>query len=158
MNEEIFTFTPIEQGSNWVSWGFGLIAVLGVVVLLTILNTKRKRSHSEITSMPIIILVTLATLLAAGAFFYSIKSTENLESVRLSKNEISTPFGIVKTEDIKNIYFFPPPDKINPLQNSDSIAEIYLIIEDLNGKKHPLSSRTYDIEAIHNTWKTLQKQ
>jgi hypothetical protein len=158
MNEEIFTFTPIEQGANWVSLGFGLIAVLGIVVLIRLLNYKRRRNSSEVTIVPIILLVILATLLAVGAFLYSIRSTQELESVSLSKSEIQTPFGVVKTEDIKSVYFFPNPDKVIPPPNNDSTLEIYLIIEEVNGHKHPLSSRTYDIEAINNVWKNLQKK
>jgi hypothetical protein len=158
MNEKIFTFSSLEQGSNWVSIGFGVIAALGIFVLLYQLNNRViKRSASEIASTPIVILVFLATLLATGAFLYSIRSAKQLGSVSISSDEIRTPFGSVKTQQVKSVYFYPTVDLKTLEEKSESGEEIYLIIEQANGYKHPLSSKACDIKAIYNAWTSLQQ-
>ncbi len=156
MNLETVTFTPLGQGSDWVSVGFGLITLLGIAVLIFQFNSKRKVTPSEISSNPIIGLVALATLLAAAAFIYSKKTSYEFETVEISSEHIRTPFGECKISEIKSVSIYP--EKVNSEDPDEELDEYYLIIEETNGHRHPLSSKSYDIDLIQKTWLELTKK
>ncbi|MFT4665429.1 MAG: hypothetical protein ACI8YQ_002564 [Polaribacter sp.] len=155
MNLETLTFTPLGQGSDWVSVGFGLITLLGIAVLIYQFNSKRNLTPSEISSTPIIGLVALATLLAAAAFIYSKKTNYEFEIVELSTEHVKTPFGKCKTSDVKSVKFYPESKNRTSDNPDEEIDEYYLVILEFDGHRHPLSSKTYDIGLIYKTWLEL---
>ena len=155
MELNALTFTPLDKGWDWISVGFGCIAFLGLVVLLYQLRAKRKSSASEISSIPIMLLVTFATMLASGALIYSLISTNQIETVEISDKQIRTPFGTCEIAQIQDVYIYPKPliDTFPQISEKES----FLIILEYGGFQHSLSSKSYDIQPIYYELKKVVK-
>ena len=147
MELDDFTFSPVDQGWDWITVGFGGIAVLGLLVLFYQIKNKKQLSKSEISSTPIILMVGLATILAIGSLTYSFISTDQMETIKLSKTTIRTPFGVTNLDDIKKVYIYPDQNISSTDKNSKK--EFFLIIEEYNGTQHSLSSQVYDVKQIY---------
>lgn len=152
MKLETVTFSPIGEGWDWISVGFGGIALLGVFALIYQFKNKKLEDSSEISSRPIIIMVAIATLFATIAFIWSIFTNDKLENVEISAQHIRTPFGACSVDEIKAVYFFPNPEENTIPKKDDLQEEVYLIFEQKNGVSHPLSSKTYNIKEIKQAW------
>ncbi|MFK7808630.1 MAG: hypothetical protein AB8F74_12570 [Saprospiraceae bacterium] len=155
MNLDTVTFTPIDQGWDWILVGFGLITLLGISVLLYQFYVRKKHTSTEMSSGSIVGLVGLATFLAAASFLYSLESSYEYDIVEVSPEHLRTPFGDCKMTDVKSIYIYPDSTDLDP--EAILSTEFYLIIEEKNGHRHPLSSRSYDIDAIQESIVIHQK-
>ena len=141
-------FIPINQREDWITLCFGLTATIGLLVLIWQLKHKRQSTNSELSNMPILLLVALATMLAVGGFVYGRNTTLLLETIEINTNYIRIPYGTIDLAEIKNVYIYE--GNSNGFFNVSLEERAYLIIEEYNSKRHSISSKVYDIDPIHS--------
>ncbi len=154
MNEIIATFDPIQTGLTKDLMTFGILTIVLLCGLVIGNRMKVKYEQRHYKNM-LLMLTFFATLICAGATFFTWLTTIKLTPVVMRAQDMDTPYGTVDYTDIRNAYYYQ--DKQTAKYAADKVIKEtqFLIIDEISRKSHALSEENYDIDKIFSL---LEKQ
>ena len=157
MNEIIATFDPIQTGLSKDLMTFGILTIVLLCGLVIGNRMKVKYEQRHYKNM-LLMLAFFATLISAGATFFTWLTTIKLTPVVMRAQDMDTPYGTVDYTDIRNAYYYQ--DKQTAKFAADKVIKEtqFLIIDEINRKSHALSEENYDIDKIFSLLEKQVKQ
>jgi len=154
MNEIVATFDPIQTGLSKDLMTFGILTVVMLIGLVVGNRMKVGYEQRHYKNM-LLMLAFFATLICAGATFFTWLTTTKLTPIVMRTQDMDTPYGTVEYTDIRNAYYYQ--DKQTARYAADKVVRKtqFLIIDEINRKSHALSEENYDIDKIFSL---LEKQ
>ena len=144
---ETLVFEP-GYGGLTGTLAFSLAGVLlGGVGLWIGVRKEWKRKDRKAYKPIVALLSFILALLSVGTIVFTLLAREKLVDVVISQDSITTQYGTVGIQAIKNAFIENEiqPSFFNPVAR-DTIH--LLIIEEMTGKAHVLSSENYDVDGI----------
>ncbi|MEM1218703.1 MAG: hypothetical protein AAGH79_07315 [Bacteroidota bacterium] len=147
MEEIVMTFTPDNGGLNSTTlWATaGLVVALGVFVWGLL---PGERGIPKALKPVISMLGFVGILVAGSTVFFSAWADRKIGPVQVSDTGIETPYGEALYANIRKVSVEKDnPTSIFPATSDADIAS-FLLIEEISGKTHVLSSENYPIQEI----------
>ncbi|MCB0642409.1 MAG: hypothetical protein KDC44_12250 [Phaeodactylibacter sp.] len=144
---ETLIFEPHYSGINGTVGIAALGLVLGALGLWIGIRKEWKRKDRQAYKPLVALLSFIVVLLCAGTVVFSLLAREKLVQVTLTEDALTTQFGTVAVRAIRNAFIETDvqPHFFNPVGSDTTYL---LVIEEMSGKAHVLSSENYDIEGI----------
>jgi len=160
MESPLHSFEPSLYGINTLTIVFLSLTFLLAVLLyfqnkkkVPYYEKKRKRLYSMLLFFGILIFGTTGLLNFANSL--------NLKTVKFYSDNIETPQGRIKYDDIQSAYIYvdKPFTLTQNSQNPSSTKKRrLLIIEEYSKKTHVLSEENYQVDEILTTLKKISKK
>jgi hypothetical protein len=151
MGELIVSFEAMDTGNDLLWWSALVIAILGFTGTFLILFFRLIKDYNY--RLLFAMLLFFVAMIAAGTAFYTHLTASKLGPVRFFTEGLSTPYGSVRYDDIKDAYIETDQERalINP--NQINRRTRILIIEERQDKLHLLSEINYPVEEIFRVLK-----
>lgn len=140
-------FEPNISGLDTTTlWSIlGLVVAMGIMLWGLVPGLKGiPKTYKPLVSL----LGFIGVLVAAITLFFSSWAGHKIGPVQIDQMSIETPYGKANYRDIRRIYLEKDQGQgVFPARNSESATQL-LIIEEITGKTHVLSSENYPVMEI----------
>jgi len=146
MNEIIATFDPIQVGLSKDILTFGILTIVLFIGLL--IGNRMKVGYEQRHYKNMLLMLTFfATLICAGATFFTWLTTIKLTPIVMRVQDMDTPYGTLEYSNIRNAYYYE--DKQTAKFAADKVIKKtqFLIIDEINRKSHALSEEKSKISC-----------
>lgn len=144
---ETIVFEPHYSGLSATVLLSAAGMVLGAAGMWVGIRKEWKRKERRAYKPLVALLSFIVILLSTGTMVFTLLAREKLVEVTLTEDALTTQYGTVAVRGIRNAFIETEiqPHFFNPTAR-DTV--FLLIIEEMSGKAHVLSSDNYDIHAI----------